>query len=128
MKPLQLEFEYLPSAPGQLLLQLKEISVISALTCSARTRCVLAISISKSRNQLSKWVPLASSFLLTHSRPRSFTMGSLPCKFILLEFIQGTALDSLSLTGTQVRRAKSQLSKQDYALLLSEPYKLLYGD
>jgi len=56
-------------------------------------------------------------------------MGTLPCRYIALEFHTGRPEEVLSLKvqGVSVTRARKELESADYNLLLNNTYRILYG-
>ena len=130
MKQVELDIEFFPSGGKQLIGKFKEMSAVTQLVFQHKTRAVVTVSIAKGHTRYNNWVEVRRNFIVTHGRPRELGLGSLPCKYLKVDFVQGN-LDGLvdfKAIGLQVRKAKSQLNKEDYNLLLSEPYKLIYGD
>lgn len=85
-----LEFSQTRTRSSEICIELPEISALNSIQLQYKTMATISISISKFRQ--SERVAIFSDAILSHGRDRRFPLGSIPAKFIWINFSAGTPL------------------------------------
>lgn len=113
-------------SPYELVIELDELTSLAYINLKYKTRAVISVFVSKNRS--GKWISVSKNAVITHSRERRVSIGSLPCKYLKIQFHQGElrGLEDLSVFGLEIAKAQESLDPDDFQLLLNEPYKFIY--
>ncbi|CAG9317584.1 unnamed protein product [Blepharisma stoltei] len=113
-------------SPYELVIELRELTSLAYINLVYKTRAIITVSVSK--NRTGKWIVVEKDFILTHTRERRISIGSLPCKYLKIQFHQGDlrSLEDLAVYGLEIAKAQQSLDPDDFQLLLNEPYKIIY--
>lgn len=112
---------------SSIVFSLEELSCLRYVSIKYSTRAVVNVSISKTLN--GQWVSAARGAIITHSKLRRVQTGSLPCRFVKIDFIEGDVrlVQELNLFGCRASDLKSDLSVEDTELFLNHPYTFIYN-
>ena len=107
--------------------ELEELSCLRYLEMKYSTRAVINVSVSKTLN--GNWVLAARNAIVTHSKLRKIKTGSLPARFVKIEFIEGEVrlILELLLLGRKASDIKEELHPEDTELFLNNPYTFIYN-
>jgi hypothetical protein len=88
---------------------------------------VVNVSVAKTLN--GQWVSAARGIIVTHSKLRRVQTGSLPGRFVKIDFIEGDMrlVQELNLFGCRASDIKTELSTEDTELFLNHPYTFIYN-
>jgi hypothetical protein len=109
------------------ILSLDELSCIRYVELKYSTRAVVNVSVSKTLN--GHWVPAKRGAIVTHSKLRKIKTGSLPARFVKLDFVEGEVrqIIELSLVGCKASDVKNEMNVEDTELFLNRPYTFIYN-
>ncbi|OMJ84923.1 hypothetical protein SteCoe_13909 [Stentor coeruleus] len=109
------------------ILSLDELSCLRSVLIKYSTRAVINVSVAKSLN--GQWVRAARNAIVTHSKIRTIKTGSLPAKYVKIDFLEGEVrlIQELLLNGCKASDIKGEMTSEDTELLLNRPYTFIYN-
>lgn len=109
------------------ILSLDELSCLRSVLLKYSTRAVINVSVAKSLN--GQWVRAARNAIVTHSKIRTIKTGSLPAKYVKIDFVEGEVrlIQELLLSGCKASDVKGEMTEEDTELLLNRPYTFIYN-
>lgn len=87
----KLEFTSTRTLSHEICIELPQISALNSIQILYKSLARISISISKFRT--SERVAIFSEVILSHSRDRRFSLGTIPAKFVWINFHSGTPLN-----------------------------------
>lgn len=110
-----------------LVLSLEELSCLRFIEMKYSTRAVINISVAKTLN--GNWVTAARGVIITHSKLRKVMTGSLPARFVRIDFLEGEVrlIQELITHGIKASDLKVELDPEDTEIFLNRPYVFIYN-
>ena len=109
------------------IIDLEELSCLRCIEMKYATRAVINVSVAKNLN--SNWVSAARNSIVTHSKLRKIKTGSLPARYVKIDFIDGEVrlVQELIFHGRRASDIKAEMEPQDTELYLNNPYTFIYN-
>ena len=108
-------------------IDLEELSCLRYIEMRYATRAVVNVSVAKGLS--SNWVSAERSAIVTHSKMRKIKTGSLPARYVKIEFIEGEVrlIQELIFYGRRASDIRLEMEPHDTELYLNNPYTFIYN-
>lgn len=108
-------------------LELEELSCLRFVEMKYATRAVVNVKIAKTLN--GNWILAARNAIVTHSKLRKIKTGSLPARYVKIEFVEGEVrlIQDLIFKGAKASDIKTEMEQGDTELYLNNPYTFIYN-
>jgi len=112
---------------NSIVFSLDELSCVRYVEIKYSTRAVINVSVAKTLN--GQWVSANRNAIVTHSKVRRIKTGSLPARYVKIDFLEGDVrlILELNLFGSHSSSIKSSLPSEDTELFLNRPYTFIYN-
>jgi hypothetical protein len=108
-------------------LELEELSCVRFVQMKYTSRAVVDVYFAKTLD--GNWINVARNAIVTHSKLRRVKTGSLPARFVRIDFVEGEVrlVLELMLYGAKASDLKLDLEPEDTELYLNKPYTFIYN-